>query len=115
MAKARLPRVSSTYRPTPLQHFFGFVSEFEFFLKVALSCVVLQQGFHWLLRDTQLGFVHRVILLWFVGSASFYAFGYFIEGVLKKNECFRAKYTARVVKVTRQSFPAATAKGIFLW
>lgn len=92
----------------------GFCSELEFFIKVALACVLLQQLFHLLFGGIQVRFAVQVLLYWIAGSASFYAIGFFIEEVLKKNERLRAKLNVRVVKVKPQPYPRFTAKGIII-
>ena len=43
---------------------FGFFSEMEFYVKIALSCTILQQGIYWLLRDVELSFISQVFLYW---------------------------------------------------
>ncbi|MEM7591873.1 MAG: sterol desaturase family protein, partial [Cyanobacteria bacterium P01_A01_bin.83] len=91
-----------------------FCFECEFYLKVALSCTILQQVFYWLLSTTEQKFSTQVLLYWLVGSISFYSIGFLIENIIKKNLQLTEKLTARVQKVKQQKFPLATLKGVVL-
>ncbi|MCV3215219.1 sterol desaturase family protein [Plectonema radiosum NIES-515] len=95
-----------------MQNFFNFCFEIEFYLKIAISCTIVQQVFYWLLHDTKLNLITEVLLYWLVGSISFYILGIFIEKGIKSNDVFREKLTARVKKVKKQAFPSFTVKGI---
>lgn len=97
-----------------MKRLFDFCCEMEFYFKVTLSCVTVQQFFYWIFHDIQLNYIDRVLLYWLVGSISFYVIGLFIEKVLKNNETFRKNKTARVKKVKPQPYPGFTAKGIAL-
>jgi sterol desaturase/sphingolipid hydroxylase (fatty acid hydroxylase superfamily) len=93
---------------------FGFFSEMEFYVKIALSCTILQQGIYWLLRDVELSFISQVFLYWLVGSVSFYAIGLAIEKLIKPNPALAEKLNVRVKQVRNQKFPTFTFKGIIL-
>jgi sterol desaturase/sphingolipid hydroxylase (fatty acid hydroxylase superfamily) len=93
---------------------FNFLFEIEFYLKIAISCTIIQQVFYYLLHDLELNFPMQVILYWLVSSSSFYALGILIEKVIKKNNILKEKLTARVSKVKQQPFPAFTVRGIIL-
>ncbi|MEH2265917.1 sterol desaturase family protein [Nostoc sp.] len=95
-----------------MKKIFNFCFEVEFYLKIAISCTIVQQIFYWLLHNIELNFIAQVLLYWLVGSVSFYSIGLFIEKVIKKNDNLRDKLTARVKKVKKQPFPSFTAKGI---
>lgn len=97
-----------------MRRFFGYLSSLEFFLKVALTCVLVQQLIYLLVGGAQLSFGVQVLLYWFVGSASFYGLGFFIEEILKKNERIRRQLGVRQVKVKPQPYPRFTLKGIVL-
>ena len=88
--------------------------EIEFFLKVAISCTIVQQFFYWILKDFTLSFTSQVVLYWLVGSVSFYGFGLLIENVIKKNKQWKDKLNVRVKQVKAQPYPPFTAKGICL-
>lgn len=93
---------------------FDFFVEIEFYLKIAISCTIIQQIFYWLLHDIKLGFMSQVLLYWAIGSVSFYSFGLFIEKVIKKNASLTKKLNVRVKQVKKQTFPAFTAKSIIM-
>ncbi|MBN3906074.1 MAG: sterol desaturase family protein [Nostoc sp. NMS1] len=95
-----------------MKNFFNFCFEVEFYLKIAITCTIVQQIFYWLLHNIELNFITQVLLYWLVGSVSFYSIGLFIEKVIKNNDNLRDKLTARVKKVKKQPFPSFTAKGI---
>lgn len=95
-----------------MQKIFNLCFEIEFYLKVAISCAIIQQISYWGLHDIELNFIAQVILYWLVGSVSFYSIGLFIEKVIKKNDNLKEKLNARVKKVKKQPFPAFTTKGI---
>jgi len=95
-----------------MQKIFDFCLEIEFYLKIAISCTIVQQIFYWLFHDIELNFITQVILYWLVGSISFYALGIFIEKVIKSNDVLREKLTVRVKKVKTQPFASFTVKGI---
>ncbi|MEM9272765.1 MAG: sterol desaturase family protein [Cyanobacteria bacterium P01_F01_bin.143] len=90
----------------------NFCFEIEFYLKVAISCTILQQVFYWSSSNIELNFISQVFLYWIIGSGSFYAIGLFIEKVIKRNDVLREKFRARVAKVRKQKFPSFTIKGI---
>lgn len=92
----------------------NFLFELEFYIKVAISCAILQQLIYWVLHDVELNFILQVVLYWLVSSVSFYVIGLFIEKVIKKNEYLRDKLNSRVKKVKKQPFPAFTVKGIVI-
>jgi sterol desaturase/sphingolipid hydroxylase (fatty acid hydroxylase superfamily) len=94
------------------QKLFDFCFESEFYLKIAISCTLVQQIFYWLLHDIEINFIMQVLLYWLVGSISFYSIGILIEKVIKSNDVLREKLTARVNKVKEQPFPSFTIKGI---
>jgi sterol desaturase/sphingolipid hydroxylase (fatty acid hydroxylase superfamily) len=93
---------------------FGFLSEMEFYIKIALSCTIFQQGIYWLLRDVKLSFIPQVFLYWLVGSVSFYGIGLAIEKLIKPNQALAENLNVRVKKVRKQEFPTFTFKGILV-
>ncbi|MBD2296619.1 sterol desaturase family protein [Anabaena sphaerica FACHB-251] len=95
-----------------MQRFFNCCFELEFYLKIAISCAMVQQVFYLLLEKIELNFITQVVLYWLIGSISFYAIGIFIEKFIKSNDVLRDKLTVRVKKVKKQEFPAFTIKGI---
>ncbi|BAZ09588.1 sterol desaturase [Calothrix sp. NIES-4071] len=97
-----------------MKKFFNLCFEFEFYLKIAISCTIFQEIFYWLLHNIELNFLIQVLLYWLVSSVSFYSIGLFIEKVIKKNDTLKEKLTARVKKVKKQPFPCFTAKNIII-
>ncbi len=97
-----------------MKRIFDLFFEIEFYLKIAISCTIIQQLIYWLLQDIKLNFISHVLLYWLLGSVSFYSLGIFIEKVIKKNHSLRAKLTARVKKVKQQTYPTFTFKGIII-
>ncbi|MBW4677925.1 MAG: sterol desaturase family protein [Desmonostoc geniculatum HA4340-LM1] len=97
-----------------MKKIFDFFFEVEFYLKIAISCTIVQQIFYWLLHNIELNFITQVLLYWLVGSVSFYSIGLFIEKVIKQNDTWTEKLTARVKKVKKQPFPSFTTKGIII-
>ena len=91
-----------------------FLPEIEFFIKVAISCTLLQQLFYLLPEDIVIPFEHQVLLYYIVGSVSFYGIGFLIEKWIKKNDNWRANLNIRVVKVKKQNFPSFTLRGVAL-
>ncbi|MFN6487743.1 MULTISPECIES: sterol desaturase family protein [unclassified Nostoc] len=90
----------------------NFCSDIEFYLKIAISCTLVQQIFYLLLNNIEIDFITQVLLYWLIGSISFYSIGIFIEKKIKSNDVLRDKLTARVKKVKNQEFPSFTVKGI---
>jgi hypothetical protein len=88
-----------------MKKFFNFCFEIEFYLKVAISCTIVHQGFYLLLHNTKLDFMTQVVSYWLVGSISFYGVGILIETGIKSNEIFRDKLTTRGKKIKTQPFP----------
>jgi sterol desaturase/sphingolipid hydroxylase (fatty acid hydroxylase superfamily) len=86
----------------------------EFYIKIALSCTIFQQGIYWLLRDVKLSFIPQVFLYWLVGSVSFYGIGLAIEKLIKPNQALAENLNVRVKKVRKQEFPTFTFKGILV-
>ena len=97
-----------------MQKVLNFFVEVEFYLKVAISCAIFHQFFYWVLHKIELNFITQVVLYWFIGSASFYMIGLFIEKVIKKNDKLREKLNARVKKIKKQPYPDFTAKGMIM-
>jgi sterol desaturase/sphingolipid hydroxylase (fatty acid hydroxylase superfamily) len=95
-----------------MQKLFDFCFESEFYLKIAISCVIVQQVFYWLLHNIEIDFITQVLLYWLVGSVSFYGIGFLIEKGIKSNGVLREKLSARVKQVKEQPFPLFTVKGI---
>jgi sterol desaturase/sphingolipid hydroxylase (fatty acid hydroxylase superfamily) len=91
----------------------AILSDLEFFLKVAISCAILQQLFFIFLSPLKLNFISEVIIYWATGSISFYAIGLLIEEVIKKSPR-KHTHLIRVVKVKAQKYPAFTVKGIII-
>ncbi len=86
--------------------------EMEFYLKIAITCTILQQVFYLVLNKLQLNLISQVVLYWLVGSISFYVIGILIEKFIKTNNIWTEKLTVRVKKLKKQSFPNFTLKGI---
>lgn len=97
-----------------MQKFFDYFSELEFFVKIAISCVIFQWFFAVLLQHLETDLVTNVLLYWFVSLTSFYGIGYVIEQVIKKNDAWKKKLTTRVAEVKKQTYPAFTLKEIFV-
>lgn len=95
-----------------MQRLLNLCFEMEFYLKIAISCAIVQQLFYLLLNKLKLNFIGEVLLYWLVGTISFYAIGIFIEKVIKTNDNLTKKLRVRVKKVKKQSFPKFTLKGI---
>ena len=87
------------------------LTDLEFFLKVAISCAILQQVFFIFLSQLKLNFISEVIIYSITGSISFYTIGWFIEEVIKKSP-LQKSLLIRVTKVKTQKYPAFTLKGI---
>jgi sterol desaturase/sphingolipid hydroxylase (fatty acid hydroxylase superfamily) len=95
-----------------MQKVLNLFFEIEFYLKIAISCTIVQQVFYLLLNNIEVNFITQVLLYWLVGSISFYSIGILIEKGIKNNEDLRDKLTARVNQVKNQPFPSFTVKGI---
>ncbi len=95
-----------------MQKIFNLCFEIEFYLKIAISCTIVQQVFYFLLNTVELNFITEVLLYWLVGSISFYCIGILIEKGIKSNDVLREKLTTRVKQVKKQPFPSFTLKGI---
>lgn len=95
-----------------MKNIFNFCCEIEFYLKIAISCIIIQQIFYGLLHDIELNFITQVILYWLVSSISFYGIGILIEKGIKSNDVLQEKLTARVKPVKNQPFPSFTVQGI---
>ncbi|HLO87189.1 MAG TPA: sterol desaturase family protein [Nostocaceae cyanobacterium] len=95
-----------------LQEFLNFCLEIEFYLKIAISCTIVQYLFYGLLHDIKLNFITEVVLYWLVGSISFYVIGFLIEKGIKRNDVLLKKITVRVKQVKNQPFPSFTVQGI---
>ncbi|MBE9107690.1 sterol desaturase family protein [Nostoc cf. edaphicum LEGE 07299] len=95
-----------------MQKILNFCSDIEFYLKIAVSCTIVQQVFYLLLNNIKIDFITQVLLYWLLGSISFYSIGILIEKGIKNNEVLRDKLTARVKKVKNQAFPSFTIRGI---
>lgn len=93
---------------------FNVLTEFEFYFKIAIACLFLQQVFYAVLGNTQLDYINQVLLYWLTSSLSFYGIGLFIERVIKGNDTLKNKLSARVSQVKEQKFPAFTFKGFCL-
>ncbi|MBE8971265.1 sterol desaturase family protein, partial [Nostocales cyanobacterium LEGE 12452] len=90
----------------------NFCFEIEFYLKIAISCTIVQQVFYLLLNNIKINFITQVLLYWLLGSISFYSIGILIEKGIKSNDVLRDKLTARVKTVKNQPFPSFTIQGI---
>jgi sterol desaturase/sphingolipid hydroxylase (fatty acid hydroxylase superfamily) len=95
-----------------MQKFFNLCFEIEFYIKIAISCTIVQQVFYFLLHDIELNFITQVLLYWLVASISFYGIGILIEKGIKSNDILREKLTARVKQVKNQPFSSFTVQGI---
>ena len=95
-----------------MQKILNFCFEIEFYLKIAISCTIVQQVFYLLLNNLEIDLITQVLLYWLLGSISFYSIGIFIEKGIKIKDVLRNKLTARVKKVKNQEFPSFTIKGI---
>jgi sterol desaturase/sphingolipid hydroxylase (fatty acid hydroxylase superfamily) len=103
-----------SYSKIVTKRIFDFCSEFEFYLKIAICCTILQQIFSLLFSRIHMTFVTEVILYWTIGSICFYSIGFFIEKGIKSNTNLTQKLRSRVKKVKEQPFPAFTLKGILV-
>ena len=97
-----------------MHRIFGILTEFEFYLKIAIACMLFQQVFYAVLGNAQIDYMNQVILYWITSSLSFYGIGLFIERVIKGNDSLKNKLTARASQVKTQQFPSFTFKGFFL-
>ncbi|MBE9225767.1 sterol desaturase family protein [Phormidium sp. LEGE 05292] len=97
-----------------MQKLFNLLFEIEFYLKIAIACTIFQQILYLIFHNIELNFITQVLLYWVVGSGSFYGMGFFIENVIKENDNWKKKLTARVKKVKQQSFPKLTVSGFIL-
>jgi sterol desaturase/sphingolipid hydroxylase (fatty acid hydroxylase superfamily) len=95
-----------------MQKILNFCFEIEFYLKIAISCTIVQQVFYFLLNNIEINLIAQVFLYWLVGSISFYSIGILIEKGIKSNDVLKDKLTARVDKVKNQPFPSFSVKGI---
>lgn len=95
-----------------MQKLLNFCSEIEFYLKIAISCTIVQQLFYLLLNNIEIDLITQVLLYWLVGSISFYSIGILIEKGIKSNDVLKDKLTARVKTVKNQPFPSFTVQGI---
>jgi sterol desaturase/sphingolipid hydroxylase (fatty acid hydroxylase superfamily) len=86
-------------------------SDFEFFIKVAISCAILQQLFFIFFAHLKLNFITEVIIYWTIGSLSFYGIGLLIEKFIKTS-ALKNTHLIRIAKVKAQKFPPFTLKGI---
>lgn len=97
-----------------MKNFLNLCFELEFYIKIAISCTLVQQVFYFLFNPIELNFITQVLLYWGVGSFSFYSLGILIEKGIKVNEALKEKLTARVKPVKHQPFPSLTVKGIII-
>lgn len=95
-----------------MQKLLNFLFEIEFFIKVTIGCMILQQIFSGILHNLKLNYISQVVLLWSLGSVSFYAIGILIEIIIKKNYKFSTQRNIRIKKVKKQAFPKFTITGI---
>jgi sterol desaturase/sphingolipid hydroxylase (fatty acid hydroxylase superfamily) len=95
-----------------MQNIFNFCLEIEFYLKIAISCTVVQQVFYFFLNNIEMNLITQAALYWLIGTVSFYAIGILIEKGIKNNSSLQQKLIARVQKVKPQIFPAFTVQGI---
>lgn len=77
-------RYSSHGNDNKTQRLFDYLCDIEFWIKIALSCVLLQWAFAALLSDIELTTLDKIILYWLVNIVSFYAIAYSIENIIKK-------------------------------
>jgi sterol desaturase/sphingolipid hydroxylase (fatty acid hydroxylase superfamily) len=96
------------------QKLFAILTEAEFFLKIAITCTLVQQLFYRTLGSEPLGFVHQALLLWLTGSLSFIGFGFVIERLIKGNQALADKFRARQVLVKKQDFPGFMLHAVVL-
>ncbi len=97
-----------------MKTFVAICASIEFCFKVAAASTLVQQAFYFFIGDRQLGFGTKLLLYWLSGSLTYYAVGFFIEGVLKKNERLRARLNVRQVQVKPQPYPRFTARGLVM-
>jgi sterol desaturase/sphingolipid hydroxylase (fatty acid hydroxylase superfamily) len=97
-----------------MQNIFNFCLEIEFYLKIAISCTIVQQVFYFFLNKVEMNFITQVMLYWLIGSISFYVIGIFIEKGIKSNSSLQQKLTVRVQKLKPQIFPDFTVRGVLL-
>lgn len=92
----------------------AILPDIEFYLKVAIACTLIQQIIAHILGSEPLSFLHQTILLWLIGSLTFYGLGFGIEVLIKRNTALTARLTARTASVKEQAFPAFTASGVVI-
>ncbi len=97
-----------------MQKFLNFCSELEFYLKIAISCTIIQQILYLCLSSITINVITQVILYWLIGSLSFYGIGIFIEKIIKGNDSLKERLTVRVKQVKKQPFPSFTVQGIVI-
>jgi sterol desaturase/sphingolipid hydroxylase (fatty acid hydroxylase superfamily) len=103
--------LSTRFPKLSMKGFLSILSEFEFYLKVAIACVLCQQVYYFFLANTHVSFLNQVLLYWLSGSLSFYGVGFLIEQVIKRNDVLKSRLTARVSPVKAQQFPSLTLQG----
>lgn len=96
------------------QKLFAILTEAEFFLKIAITCALVQQIIYQAIGSEPLGFFHQALLLWLTGSLSFYGFGFGIEQLIKGNQALTDRLRARQTPVKTQAFPAFTLQSVVL-
>lgn len=97
-----------------MHRIFNILTEFEFYLKIAIACMLFQQVFYVVLGNTQVDYMNQVILYWITGSLSFYGIGLFIERVIKGNDSLKNKLTARVSQVKKTTVSFLHLERLFL-
>ena len=81
-----------------------YAAELGFYLKIAVACTILQLVFEPVVSGLRHDFAAQVVLLWGLGSLSFYGFGFLIEAGIKRRPELRARLSARRVEVRPQRY-----------
>lgn len=91
----------------------GIAAELEFYLKVALSCALVQRGLCALFGGRRLPFAAQVVLFWLAGSLTFYGIGAALVW-LRGQAALRGRFSTRRGSPRVQPYPRFTARGLVL-
>lgn len=89
----------------------GIGAELEFYLKVALTCALVQKGLYALFGGRRLPFALQVVLFWLAGALTFYGVGSALLW-LRGQEALRGRFSTRRVSPRVQPYPRFTARGL---
>ena len=97
-----------------LQTFFDYLSDFEFFIKITLACVVFQWFFFYVLSGIELTLFSKIVIYWLVNVASYYIIAFLIEKVIKKNKKIARSRNTRNAQIKSQPYQRASFKRFLL-